>query len=450
MAVIELDLHAPPAPAPTRPPIHLLRPLGLALTVVLLLTLGGAAPITPSLWRPLGMVPLGDDDSRYELSGDRLYILDSQVGTRREVSSWSLDLMRRDWTFATGAPTTDGVYSRANLASVNGVLLLQSELFVTSVLDPGTGAVLWTTPGWPAPLGGGRGLIQESHFRPGTEYDLKSGDAGELFWSSSGQPHIEPPLSTSLSGVDIRTGKRIWTAESPGSVFTAPVDDGSGVLVVAADKLTVLDRDTGRVLREQAMPRRAGDDYVAWVDVVGEVLLVRRGPSDQVGTVVAYATDTLAKRWEAEDPADQAYNGDCTGLPCLKGPAGLTVLNPRTGQAAWRVGRDARLVQRGDAVLQVQPSLDQPVRMRDPATGASLVELTHWNGTPAAGESDQPLVVSRIEPARQSTVFGVLPLGGTKVQPLGYAGAIMIECSANDRYVACRVPGGIEVWAYRA
>jgi hypothetical protein len=98
----------------------------------------------------------------------------------------------------------------------------------------------------------------------------------------------------------------------------------------------------------------------------------------------------------------------------------------------------------------MQPSLDQPVRMRDPATGASLVELSDWNGVSAAGESDQPLVVSRIEPARESTVFGVLPLGGTKVQPLGYAGAVTIECSSNDRYVACRVPGGIEVWAYRA
>ena len=312
MAVIELDLDAPPVPPRTGPPlIRLLRPFGLALTVVLLLAVGGAAPITPVLWRDLGVIPLTAEDARYVLSGDRLYTVDSPFEVRGDVTSWSLDPIRRDWTFATPARAAGGedeIYGRTLLAPVDGVLLLQGESFATSILDPGTGAVLWTTPGWPLPLGAGRALVQDSHFRPGTEYDPRSGDPGELFWSSSGRPHTEPPLRTSLSGVDIRTGARSWTAEAPGSVFVASIDAGSGVLVVAADKLTVLDRDTGKVLRERTMPRPAGDDDVAWAEVAGDLLLLRRSAADQGGTIIAYGTDTLDKRWEVADPPGQ-YGG---------------------------------------------------------------------------------------------------------------------------------------------
>jgi hypothetical protein len=453
VAVIELDLDAPPAPSSVRPPIHLLRPLGLALAVVLLLAVGGSGTTAslPTLWRSLGVVPLAGDDSRYELSGDHLYTVGSPFEVRYDISAWSLDPMRRDWTFtARSTATGDGVYSRANLAPADGVLLLQSESFATSILDPATGAVRWTTPGWPVPLGAGRALVQESHFRPGTEYDLKSGDPGELFWSSSGQPHTEPPLRTSLYGTDIRTGERIWTAEAPGSVFAAPIDGGSGVMVVAADKITVLDRGTGKVLRERAMPREPTDDDVAWVDVAGDLLLLRRGSDDQFGTVLAYATDTLEKRWEVEDPPGQVYNGTCIGLPCLKEESGLTVLDPLTGRSAWQSARSVQLIKRGDEVLETRVESSHPMRIRDAATGVVRLDLQVWNGPSATSDQNQPLVVSRMDAERQASLFGVLRPGGTRVQPLGYAGALMIECSSSDRYVACRVPGGIQVWAYRA
>lgn len=451
MAVIELDLEAPPASSPSRPPVHLLRPLGLALTVVLLLTLSGAAPVSPSLWRSLGVIPLAAEESRYELSGDHLYTIDSPLGVPGKVSSWSLDPIRRDWTFATPAMADDAdlLYSRTHLVPADGVLLMQGESFATSILDPGTRAVLWTTPGWPTPLGAGRALLQNSHFRPGTEYDLKSGDPGELYWSSSGRPHTEPPLRTTLSVVDIRTGAPSWTSEAPGSVFTAPIDDGSGVLVVAADKVTVLDRDSGRVLRERTMTRSATDEDIAWVTVVGDLLLLRRGPGDEPGTMIAYATDSLGQRWSRPDPPAQGYEADCSGLPCLKDAAGLTVLDPRSGRPAWLVGPDLSLIRRGDQVLEMQPALRRPIRMRDPASGAVQADLSWWNASSATSDPDQPLVVTRIESAGGPTVFGVLPQGRTEVQPLGYADRNLVDCSSDDRFVACPVPGGIEVWAYQ-
>jgi len=453
VAVIELDLDAPPAPQPTRPPIHLLRPLGLTLAVALLLTLGGAAPITPTLLRSLGVIPLAFEDTWYELGGDHLYTLGSPTEPARDVSSYSLDPIRRDWTLANRSNAIDDpdvIYSRPRAVPADGVLLLQGESFTTWILDPGTGGLLWSTAGWPVPLGAGRALVQEPHFRPGTEYDQKSGDPGELFWSAAGQPHIEPPLRTTLSGVDVRTGRPAWTLEMPGAVFTAPVDDGSGVLMVATDKLTVLDRDTGKVLRERPVPRGEFDQEIGWVEVVGDLLLLSRNYGDNWGAVDTYATDTLEKRSELNVPPLQTYEGSCTGLPCLKEEAGLAVLDPRTGQPAWRTKQNVELTRRGDAVLEMQSMSSRPYRMRDPATGATTADLKSWDGVVATSESDQPLVVTKIDAARASTVFGVLPRGGTRVQPLGYSGAILVECTSNDRFVACRVPGGVQVWAYRA
>jgi hypothetical protein len=453
VAVIELDLDAPPAPSTPRPPVHLLRPLGLALTALLVLALGGAAPVTPTLWRPLGTVSLNGDDSRLELRGDRLYVIDSPMNERRTVSAWSLvDGMRRIWTFplpeAEGSADT-AVLNRANLTPAGDVVLLEGESFTTSVLDAATGDVRWTAPGRLDPLGAGRGLIQESQFRPGTEYDQASGDPGELFWSSTGRPHVEPPLRTTMSGVDLRTGQRSWTADAPGQVFTAPIDGGAGLLVVGAEKLGVLDRDTGAVLRERAMPREPAD--IASLEVVGDLLLVRRGAEDRSGTVTAYDTGSLRPRWTIPDPPARRDDGGCVGLPCLRTPSELTVLDPDTGRPLWSTEGDAELTRRGGTVLETRHlAASRPMRVRDFATGSVRADLRSWNAAVATSDGGSPLLVSRIEPARQSIAFGALTPGAGAVQPLGDAGAILLECTSDERYVACRVPGGVQVWSYRA
>ena len=199
------------------------------------------------------------------LSGDRLYTVDSPFDVRGDVTSWS------STRFAGTGPSRPGESHRRRgpdpgrtlLAPVDGVLLLQGESFATSILDPETGAVLWTTPGWPSPLGAGRVLVQESQFRPGTEYDLKSGDPGELFWSSSGRPHTEPPLRTTVSRHRPGSGRRL-VRRRRGSVRMVPVPGDAGQVVVAAsDQLILRAARTGEVLRRAAVrpaaaPRRSG------------------------------------------------------------------------------------------------------------------------------------------------------------------------------------------------
>jgi len=57
VTVIDLDVGRPAAEPSARPPIRSLRPFGLALTVVLVFALGGAAPIAATLWRGAGHIP---------------------------------------------------------------------------------------------------------------------------------------------------------------------------------------------------------------------------------------------------------------------------------------------------------------------------------------------------------------------------------------------------------
>ena len=453
MAVIELDLDAPAAPTASRPPIRVLRPVALVVVALLALVLGGSAPATPVLWRQVAFVPVSDEDSRFVLDGGRLYTVDRPPGVVGEVAALDLTSAEPLWSFTTPAQSRNGgdsFFTRTNLTVAGDRVLLQGEDFATSVLDAGTGEVRWTAPGRVEPLGAGRGLVQRTEFRRGTEYDLRSGDAGALYWSSEGRPHTEPPLRTEIAGVDLRTGQRLWTERSPGSVFTAPVDGGTGLLVAGYRRIAVLDLDTGAVRRERTMPAGWGGE-ISSLETAGDLLLARSGPAERAGSVTAYDIATLEVRWQKPDPptGPGPFGDGCDGLPCRDDGSGMTVLDPRTGEPAWRADSDVRLVRRGDAVLEMSAFSHQPVGVRD-AAGQARTSLSNWDVAYAESAPDLPLVVSRIEAQRRSIAFGVLKPGATTVQPLGDGGPVVLECLSDDRYVACRVPGGIQVWAYRA
>jgi hypothetical protein len=447
VAVIELDLDAPPpVPARTRPPLRALRPAALVAVALLTLVLTGAAPVTNTLWRPIGFVPLSDEDSRFAVEGGRLYTIDSRAGQPREVTAVDLTSGDTIWRYTTAYERRNGgdvLYTRPNLTTAGDQLLVQGTDFATSVLDAATGEVRWSTPVRPEPLGGGHGLIQETTFRKGTDYDLRSGDAGLLYWGSDGRPHTEPPLRTVMSGVDMRTGQRQWTTPIPGAVWTGTV--GDGLLVVAYRKLMVLQLDGGAVLRERDMPAGWGDD-ISFVELSGDLLLVNATD----GTLTGYDVTTLQPLWSRPAPTKgELLEGGCVGLPCRVGAGGVAVLDPVTGEPAWRTGRDTRLDRRGDLVIESQPRSNQALALRDLTTGTIRVPLDSWNGPMAASTADQPLVVTRTE-GDDRTAFGVLRPGDTAVQPLGDAEGVLLECVSADRYVVCRVPGGIRAWAYRA
>jgi hypothetical protein len=440
LALIELDLDAAPAPPPGPPPARYVRSLAVVVTGVLVLSLGGAAPAAALLWQRVGLAQLGGASTSFQLVGGVLYTLDGNAD-RRTTTAWSLQPLRRLWSQST-ALQLDASGTVIHDEPVDLVLaggnLLQRSPGATTVLDPRTGRVRWRTD---TPLltgSGSTGLRQESTFAPGTVYDESSGDPGPLYFSIDGVPHTQPPERTVLRGLDLTTGRERWRYTESGSVYAVP--GAGGFVVVSADRITLLSAETGAVLRYRSLPRITGDSYP---DVVGDLVLLAYG-----GTIRALSRSTFAELWRHPDAAGATDEGSCLGLLCTVERNGITVLDPSTGDPSWRARADSLLVARGPDVLEEWPEGERPIRVRDAGTGRPRVELSGWEGV-ADSDPGEPLLLFRAQQGSGRAGFAVLTPGADRVQPLGLTSEPVRACSSDDRYVACRIGDGVEVWAYR-
>jgi outer membrane protein assembly factor BamB len=454
LALIELDLTARPDPAPTPlPPAHRYRVAGLLLAAVLVVALGGAAPAVPWLWRQLGTVPAPDLETPFELAGERLFTF-TETGTERVATAWQIgDAPRRLWTARYPirvAGPNDIVFGGVHATPAGDVVLL-SDGPATTVVDARTGKQRWTLPVPVKPLPGGRiGVVESQRFRPGTVYDQNSGDPGPLYFSATGEPHTEPPIRTELQGVDLGTGRTVWSAPARGSVnvFVAP-GDAPAVLVLSSDRLERRDGDTGALLGQATVPRtrQVGDagGIMNGGELVGDRILTYYGFLD--GLEVAYAPDTLRQLWSRPLPRVMLDVPRCVDVLCYGDRKALDVLDPATGQALWRGAHDVDLAQRAGYVLETNES-GVPRRLADPVTGATRVDLAAWRGE-ALGGRDEPIVL-RHQPSRQLNEFGVVLPGRDAVQPLGVVRGPLFDCVAGDGHVVCRVEDGLRIWAYRS
>jgi outer membrane protein assembly factor BamB len=437
VAVIELDL-PPPRSARFRPPVHRYRALGLVLAGVLALTLGGAAPTTPTHWRHVASVPLPPGpDLVFAVRDDRLYIA-AVSGDQRVTSAWRLDPARPAWTVTLPGGEVDGGYLEPA-----GDLLLQNLDPQVAVLDAATGATRWTAPVPIQVLSGSAGLLRTMEFVRGTEYDTTSGDPGQLYFAADGRPYTQPPRHTDLEGINLATGRRRWKVREPGSVYAAAAPDGSGaVLVVSPEAIDLRDGNTGGRLRRRALPRTTPRE-VWYAEVIGDLVLVRQGRR-----ITAYRADTLEPRWTAVTPPDDVQAGFCFGVLCQRTPDGIAVLDPATGRVAWRAGAGINLTGRGGEVLETRGANGRPVRIRDAATGATRTDLSDWD-TVVTYDADRDLLVYRYDPVLRTTAFGIRASGAAAVRSLGVSETVLRDCRASDRLVACRGIDHIEVFAYR-
>lgn len=444
MALIELDLYAPPELPPERARPRRQRFVRLAALLVVVLALAGAAPSRSVLWRRTGLAPIAAPDGAYQLVGDRLYTFDSGAD-RVVVTAWSPDPLRRLWSYTAATKSdNDGMtpsFGWAVQAAADGDIVLQS--FARSiVMDARTGLVRWTSSGPLMPVAGGRvGLMYDQEFRPGTEYDQAIGAAGPLYSSTSGVFHTEPPAQTILHALDMRTGRQLWQTPFAGAVIAADGHSEPGaIVVVAADRLSVLAAGTGAVLREGRLPGPAPTD-VTFGDGDDHPVLLRYS-SRRGATVIAYSMHTLEPLWRRAEPIAGSPSF-CAGMLCDDDGTGVVVLDPATGLPRWRIGPGA-LFGRDRTMIEVDDRENRPLAVRDAATGAVRVDLHGW--TWIAYGDDTPPVLGRIDGAL--TLFGVLLPGRRTIQPLGYSPTPVTNCESDDRYVACRIYGGVEVWAY--
>jgi outer membrane protein assembly factor BamB len=451
LALIELDLTTQPDPAPgSLPPAHRYRIPGLLLAAVLLLALGGASTGAPTLWRHLGAVPppVGAE-TQHRLIGDRVYTVAS-TGGELITTAWRLDSPpRRLWTARFPARLTgpDEVTYRGVEVRQSGDVVLLSDGPATTVVDAATGAVRWRSPVGVIPLAGGRiGITQTPLFRPGTVYDQASGEPGLLYFSAAGEPHVEPPVRTEIRGVDLRTGRTLWTGAAGGSinVFAAP-GDAAAALVLASDRLERIDGDTGAIARALRLPK-IGDSGPAGGSLADGLLLVRYGDYAFDGHEVAYDPGTLAKRWQRSVPEVLLDPPDCDDMLCAGPRSALDVLDPATGRAAWRAPAGVDLGEHDGYVLEKNPDTGAPLRLADRDTGTTRIDLAGWDGA-LTGYPDRPLVLRRSLDGGKSG-FGVVLAGRDRVQLLGESAGPVSGCTSDRHYVMCRGNEGLEVWAY--
>ncbi|MEV6298837.1 PQQ-binding-like beta-propeller repeat protein [Actinoplanes sp. NPDC051861] len=447
--LIELDRDAPLDQAPgRRPPPRLYRPAGLLLAATLLVTLAGAAPFASTFWRDLGTIAAaGDAETPIQLAGGRIYTAGT-AGRDREVTAWSLDRpMRRLW--ATRVPIgmsynpVSGLFGSFTIRQAGDVVLL-SEGFATTALDGRTGQVRWRSPVAVTLLGtGGIGVAVERVFRPGTVYDQASGDPGPLYFSASGEPHTEPPVRTEVRGLDIATGRVVWTSAPGGSVTVDPVHgDGPAVLITSSDRLTLHAAGTGEVLAEAALPKLNGSGPVT-ATVAGDVALVGyRAP----GQEVAYDVRTLRRLWAWKLPDFEGDTPDCRDVICSGPRDDLWVLDPATGRRAWQANGDVDLTVRAGMVLETKVRTGRPDRLADPLTGRNRVILTGWDEV-LPGEPNGTVVVRRDTDSGQT--FGAVLPGRAELRVLGTVDVDSGECSADEHHLVCRDGTGLRVWAYR-
>ncbi|XVU24007.1 PQQ-binding-like beta-propeller repeat protein [Actinoplanes sp. CA-054009] len=453
MALIELDLTAQPEPAPSSPPpAHLYRIPGLILAVVLVLAGGGAAPAMPTLWRFLGSVPAGTGPgSLFRLSGDRAYTV-GEAGAAREVTSWSLtEPPRKVWSTRyelTGTDPDKIGYGGSSVRPAGDVVLVSAGP-MTTVLDRHSGQVRWSVPAPVTQMAGGRlGLIEEPRFRAGTVYDQQAGEPGQLFFTADGEPHVEPPAHTDIRGVDLYTGVTVWTSSVPGSVIVdASSGDAPTVLLLSSDGLQRLDGRTGQVVARTAPETVDGRRPASGESVGGLMMLYYYNANGYITHEAAYSTATLTRLWGRDVPEILVQQSYCLGIVCSVSGSGLEALDPATGRAAWRAKQNHDLTRRGDYVLEQESNTFVPVRLADPASGTTRVDLTGWRAV-VDGSADEPIVLRRgLE--RGASAFAVVDPEREAVQPLGVTGAPISDCVSGSGHVACRTNDSLRIWAYR-
>ena len=451
MALIELDLYAPPDPPPPPARSGRHRAFALAGVLVLLLALAGGSPAAAfALWQQMGVAPIATPTGAFHIIDGRLYTFDA-TGTRLLTSAWSMDPIRMLWSRVSQvpAPGPDGLQPGLGWsvsAAGGGNVLLQADRS-SSLIDAETGAVRWTLPEVVRPLADGRtGLTYGQEFPPGSTYDAIRGAQGALYFGDDGTPHTQPPVRTTLRAVDLQTGRERWRRSLPGpAVAVGAPGDPHVVLVVASNWLGRLDTGTGAVQLGRTVDGPAPRD-LSEADIFGALVLVRHGAPGNGGTVTAYSTRTLDQLWRRTEPVEGGP-AFCDDVLCDYQDDGVAVLDAVTGRELWHTTDDAGLVAHGTDVIEVTNGGTRPLRVRDAVTGVVRVELGQWTYSTASPAAD-PLVVGHLSGAR--SVFGVLLPGARSVQPLGYASTPVSDCESDDRFVVCRVIDGAEIWAYRS
>ncbi len=369
--VIDLDARSSASEASSRGPgptwLVTARPAAFVAVVLLVLALGGSAAPPAGLRHVL---TVENTSGAFALSPAGLFTahFGRAPGRQAIVRRHSLDGPSPRWS--TELPQTVGsldVVEPAGVLVVGPARVLMTtsvDAVQTTVLDSGTGGILWSTR---------------------ADRVLRLADTGALMTR-------ETSGSVMLRRVGLRTGRTLWSRElGPDSYVDAgdPAAGPSGAVVTVdrRGRAAVLDADDGAVLATAELgvaPGEIDDDGIgdtAMYAAVGSQLHVARR-DDGEASLTAYRLPDLQLLWRTTTAPLSRPTWCAPQSICVATAAGLTVLDSDTGKVRWSDSRWRSGFGTRAAGLPGPPRIaglagppDSGLALLDPATGTTLSML---------------------------------------------------------------------------
>ena len=345
-----IDLDRLPS-APVEPPAGArLRPAALVAAVILLLTLGGAAPGAPGL---TPVLTLTAPVTAFRLAGAALFL-----GTTTEVRRYDLPAGTARWTRAFSSDVQDVRYDE----TTGVVIAVASRDPRLTALEAGSGRVLWTADGADSVV-------------------ISTSRGGVLT-----ETNFTGPAQLRLA--DARTGRLVWTREVDPSGFLGPdglYEDGSAQVVVVGSggDVTVLRYSDGAVLGrgDMGLGAEPGTDRSILANsvvlsVVGERIYLSRRLRGKT-TLTAFSVPPLTRLWEA-DGGPLGLVNDCGRVICVADTRFVTGVDAADGAVRWtQPAWSSAFRYDADRLFAYDNQEDTGAALLDAATGRVLRDLGH-------------------------------------------------------------------------
>lgn len=404
------------------------------LLALVLLTVAAAAPPAPGRLRATFRVAASAADT-FSVSEDTLLVAQRRA-TGRGLLAYDLDTGLFRWQ-ALVAPAASYAVRRS------GDTLFVGERTPgggppgtpvtgqtrTAALSADSGAELWGLVGRVVPVEGAGTVLAVT-------------DVPSVFGGGR-------RVQGAVTGIDLRTGARLWSVPLPSTAVLQPLPGAPGRLLLVHDtgRMELRDVTDGRALAVAALPpaNYAPDNP----GIVGGTVLLRH-PQAGGWAVSAYDAGSLARRWSRPESTVPDAVRACGPLICLAARSGVRGLDPADGTARWFQPGWRTLEQRGEHLLVYgSPSGEADLAgLADPRTGALLVDLRPWRVV--SGPADADILLSRPDRADGRPVVGLAVPRTRTVRILGGLEAGAGDCRAGSDRMVCRsADGAIVGWTYR-
>ncbi|BCJ54479.1 hypothetical protein Asp14428_59540 [Actinoplanes sp. NBRC 14428] len=445
MTVIELGLVTdggdPPA-GPARRPLRrddVRRILAAVVVALCALTLTSSGLPESHAPRQLWTVPFQQDGDAFTVTGDAVYLLHKSGSTSLTAYGlgdgkpmWSLPDVGDASSFGSVEsgvmllPAADAV---VQIPNDEGHQLYRAFTRETVAVDAVTGRQLWRRPGEFAGTSDGRVLLIE--------------------WQADGN------AVRTLTVLGLRDGAPIWS-RSAGGVETWVA---RGILEAGADRLltvtpqgrvTVYDVADGRKVATGKMPWHdgAGDDGSYTNTVVDRHMFVVENVREGDGTITAYDTETLRRKWQITDRS-YGVSVPCGQVFCVTGRTGISGYDRESGALRWQAGDVTSVLSLGpDRLLATDERAAAQHSLIDSATGRRIADLGNtslvWDrSAPTAGNV---YVLKRTEQPTGVMSVGLLDLRDGEIQVRGTIEPVAdYGCLASGHLLACVTRDGLTV-----